>query len=300
MLLHLWMQRSHIGLREELRSRGGAPHDGLPVIADQRHAPVPHGALGIPLDRSSPVVWILLLVPRRPPERVRLVVRHHRRLDNRDEREVHVRLRPGLVQMHVGAHDSPIAHPVAQKPVCRPEELPNAALESFGHRHDQIGQRLCLGTYLQALAQLSVSAKAPAIMLGREVVDGQVPVDVVALAYRALVVGEHPARVPIRVSSQMHRRRHLSKQCLSSRLVRLASYTLPRVYHSGILRPFAAALSVSARHMDAALGTARPAACMDGLRPSKPPLRVRVRGSAPLCEGVAESPSQAHPRISLT
>lgn len=45
---------------------------------------------------------------------------------------------------------------------------------------------------------------------------------------------------------------------------------------------------------------ARGGACMEGFHPSKPPLRVRVRGSAPPCEGVAESPSQAHPRISLT
>ena len=33
----------------------------------------------------------------------------------------------------------------------------------------------------------------------------------------------------------------------------------------------------------------------EGFHPSKPPLRVRVRGSAPPCAGVAESPSQTIP-----
>ena len=276
--LHLRVQPLHVRLGEQLRSRRCAAHDRPAVLTDQRHPPVPHRALRVALDLASPVRRVLLLVLGRPSQRVRLVVGHHLRLDNRHEREVHVRFGTRLVQMHVGAHHPAIAHPVAQEAIGGIEERHGArTAKALGHGHDQVRERLGLRPDDQALGQLAVAPDAPALVLGGEVVDGQVPVDVVALAYRALIVGEHPARVRVGVSSQMHRRRHLSKSALSSRLVRLTSYTLPRVYHSGFLRPFAAALTYSKHHLQVVLGTASGGAGMDGLRPSKPPHEGALR-----------------------
>ena len=171
----------HIHLREELRSRGGAAHDGLSILPEQRDALVSVGALRILLDLPGLVGWVLLLILLRPSERLALVVGHDRRLDHGHEGEVHVRLGSRLVHMDVGAHYALLAHHLRHEVVHGLEEVSRVPVIALGLGDDPIRKRLGLGTYLNPRAQGSEPRLNPALELGSQVVDNAVPVDVVPL-----------------------------------------------------------------------------------------------------------------------